>query len=134
MKTRLPHPHPLVGNPFSDLDIDAAARAQRAELEASILAARLEAMRTNVADLFLVLAQAAPELLPEAWQPVHESLVGNERYWVCPQATVGDVEEGNPEARVPPFINRPRVIREWDSLVAQAYERSRSTSAGCGPS
>lgn len=131
----LPRKCCINGSPFSDFDINETARLRRAELEASILAARLNAMRVNVADLFLVLAEAAPELLPDAWQPVHEALVANKRFWVFPDATLGDIEEGNPNALMSPFINRPRVIREWDTLVTLAYEAKRTLPSDAhGPS
>jgi hypothetical protein len=105
--------------PWCELAVDEAARTVGERLRGEALAAKLEGMRANCIELFLLLVEIAPELLPRHWSQVHEALVADERYWVHPKATLGDLEQGHFSVSTP-FINRRRVRDGWDELLERA--------------
>lgn len=70
-------------------------------------------------ELFCLLAENSPEVLPPTWATVADVIAAEEKFWVYPKATVAQIEEEAPEAFMP-FLNRKRLIAEWPQLLEHA--------------
>lgn len=108
------------GGPWCEIEIDVAKQRANEQFESAALTAKVDSLRASVVELFLLLVEIAPELLPPKWAAIHDALLANEAMWVYPRATLGDYEEGNPTDSAP-FINRRRVAAEWNELVKSAW-------------
>jgi hypothetical protein len=106
-------------SPFCAEGIRAAAKSMHGELELSALRAQLEASERAVVELFAGLAQAAPEMLPPQWALVYDILAAEERLWVYPKMTLGEIEEGTFDAFTP-YLDRCKLLSEWHSLLEHA--------------
>lgn len=107
------HPH---GGAFSDARVCAEAQSQQ---EIQLLRARLEAQTSANVELFSLLMEHAAEVLPEEWSTVADLIAAEERFWVYPSATVGQIEDGPPEAFMP-YLSRRRLRAEWPQLLEHA--------------
>lgn len=88
----------------------------RCKLEAASLTARLKASELANVELFCLLAQNAAEALPASWAAVYDMVAAEERFWVYPKMTLGDIEDGACEAFAP-YLDRARLASEWHQLL-----------------
>lgn len=80
---------------------------------------RTAACERSVVQLFALIAQHCPEVLPGVWAALYDVIAAEERLWVYPTMTVGEYEDGvEPTA---PYLSRPRLLREWPHLVEHAH-------------
>lgn len=113
---------------FFEARISEHARFNALATELELLRARLDAHGKAVVELFCLLVENSPEVLPPEWAAVADVIASEERLWVYPRATVGQIEEEPPEAFMP-FLNRKRLADEWPQLLEHArrvYECQRS--------
>ena len=108
---------PVNGGPFSGEAIRAASVQMCSELEVATLAAQLKASQMASVELFCLLAQHAPEVLPASWALVYDIVASEERFWVYPKLTLGQIEDGDDEAFTP-YLSRSRLANEWQALLA----------------
>lgn len=107
------------GDPFHENRIQAQAERAVAALELSLMKSRLESSIAGTVELFCLLAEHSPELLPGPWATVADVIASEERLWVYPCPTVGEVDDGHSEAFVP-YLNRTRLAAEWPRLLEHA--------------
>lgn len=79
-------------------------------------------------ELFCLLVENSPEVLPPEWAAVADVIASEERLWVYPRATVAQREEEPPEAFMP-FLNRKRLAEEWPPVCWSMPAGSTSASA-----
>lgn len=103
--------------PFSLVEIRAATVRMHQELELASLRAQLHAGVQATVELFCAIARHAPEHLPGLWGAVYEMVASEERYWVYPKVTLGNIEDGMDDAFAP-YLNRDKVAAEWETLIA----------------
>jgi hypothetical protein len=106
----------VTASPFCPGQIRLASHQLRCELEVATLRAGLKASELATVHLFCLLAQNAPEVLPATWAAVFEMVVAEERFWVYPKQTLGDIEDGADEIFVP-YLNHERLATEWSQLL-----------------
>ncbi|MFN9708390.1 MAG: hypothetical protein ACK53K_03875 [Burkholderiales bacterium] len=104
------------GGAFFDTRVCAEAHYRQ---EIQLLRARLEAQTSANVELFSLLMEHAAEVLPEEWSTVADVIAAEERFWVYPSATVGQIEEEPPEAFMP-YLSRRRLRAEWPQLLEHA--------------
>ena len=104
---------------FFEARISGQARFHALASELELLRARLDAHGKAVVELFCLLVENSPEVLPPEWAAVADVIASEERLWVYPRATVGQIEEEPPEAFMP-FLNRKRLAKEWPRLLEHA--------------
>lgn len=104
---------------FFEARISEQAQFKALANELEMLRARLDAHGKAVVELFCLLVENSPEVLPPTWATVADVIAAEERMWVYPRATVGQIEEEPPEAFMP-FLNRKRVAEEWPRLLEHA--------------
>lgn len=107
------------GDPFHDSRIQARAERAMVALELSMMKARLESSVAGTVELFCLLAEHSPEMLPGAWATVADVIASEERLWVYPKVTVSAVEDGSPDAFMP-HLNRAKLASEWPRLLEHA--------------
>ncbi|MFN9709625.1 MAG: hypothetical protein ACK53K_07915 [Burkholderiales bacterium] len=113
---------------FFEARISEQARFKALANELELLRARLDAHGKAVVELFCLLVENSPEVLPPEWAAVADVIAAEERLWVYPKATVAQIEEEPPEAFMP-FLNRKRLAEEWPRLLEHArrvYECQQS--------
>jgi len=103
-------------SPFCAGNMSRAAGEMRTRLEISLLRAQLASTELAVVELFCLLAENTPELLPALWGLVYDVLVAEERFWVYPRMTVADIEEGTLQGFTP-YLNRQKLAGEWRCLL-----------------
>jgi hypothetical protein len=101
---------------FFEARISEQARFHALASELELLRARLDAHGKAVVELFCLLVENSAEVLPPEWAAVADVISAEERLWVYPRATVGQIEEEPPEAFMP-FLNRKRLAEEWPPRV-----------------
>lgn len=104
---------------FFEARISEQARFHALASELELLRARLDASGKAVVELFCLLVENSPEVLPPEWSAVADVIAAEERLWVYPKATVGQIEEEPPDAFMP-FLNRKRLAEEWPRLLEHA--------------
>lgn len=114
-----PQPQTEMADEFFDARLRDQARLQPLQNELAMLRARLDAHGEAVVELFCLLAEHAPEVLPPRWATVADVIAAEERLWVYPSATVAQIEEETPEVFMP-FLNRKRIAEEWPQLLEHA--------------
>lgn len=114
-----PQPQTEMADEFFDARLRDQARLQPLRNELAMLRARLDAHGEAVVELFCLLAEHAPEVLPPRWATVADVIAAEERLWVYPRATVAQIEEEAAEAFMP-FLNRKRIAEEWPQLLEHA--------------
>lgn len=107
------------GDPFHESRLQAHAERARVALELSLMKARLDSSISGTVELFCLLAENSPELLPGPWATVADVIASEERLWVYPCPTVGEIEDGHLEAFTP-YLNRTRLAAEWPRLLEHA--------------
>lgn len=87
----------------------------------------------SVVDLFCALAENSPELLPGRWSTLFDVIAAEEKFWVYPSATVGEIEDFG-EAAFVPFLRRSALIKEWSQLLehARRVDACRETGRAWG--
>ncbi len=87
----------------------------------------------SVVDLFCALAENSPELLPGRWSTLFDVIAAEEKFWVYPSATVGEIEDFG-EAAFVPFLRRSALIKEWAQLLehARRVDACRETGRAWG--
>ncbi|MEI8301648.1 MAG: hypothetical protein WCG13_00030 [Burkholderiales bacterium] len=87
----------------------------------------------GVVDLFCALAENSPELLPARWSTLFDVIAAEEKFWVYPSATVGEIEDFG-EAAFVPFLRRSALIKEWPQLLehARRVDACRETGRAWG--
>lgn len=104
------------GGAFFDARLCAETQSRQ---EIQLLRARLEAQTSVNVELFSLLMEHAAEVLPEEWSTVADVIAAEERFWVYPSATVGQIEDEPPEAFMP-YLSRRRLRAEWPQLLEHA--------------
>lgn len=104
---------------FFDTRIRDQARVMALTNDLQLLRSRLEAHSSAVVELFCLLVENAPEVLPPEWSTVADVIASEERLWVYPTVTVGQFEEGHVDAFTP-YLNRKRLAAEWARLLEHA--------------
>lgn len=104
-------------SPFCQEQIRHTSERLRIELDVAATRAQLKASRFATVELFCLLAQNAPEVLPPSWALVYDMLVAEERFWVYPRMTLADIEEGACDAFTP-YLDRSKLASEWQDLLA----------------
>ena len=107
------------GDPFYETRVQTRTERAILTLELSLMKARLDASIAGTVELFCLLAENSPELLPGPWATIADVIVSEERLWVYPCPTVGEVEDGHLEAFTP-YLNRTRLAAEWPRLLEHA--------------
>lgn len=124
-----PQPHTETADGFFDARLRDQARLQPLRNELAMLRARLDAHGEAVVELFCLLAEHAPEVLPPRWATVVDVIAAEERLWVYPSATVAQIEEEAAEAFMP-FLNRKRIAEEWPHLLEHARRVNECRDSG----
>lgn len=122
------HIHPEQIGAFFEARISEQARFKALANELELLRSHLDAHGKAVVELFCLLVENSPEVLPPEWAAVADVVAAEERLWVYPRATVAQIEE-EPPAAFMPFLNRKRLAEEWPRLLEHArrvYECQRS--------
>jgi hypothetical protein len=101
----------------------------QAELETVTLRAQLQASESTNVELFFALAQNAPEALPGSWALLYDLVAAEERFWVYPQATLGDIEDGLADAFTP-YLSKVKLQAEWDDLLAHMHRVALAQASG----
>lgn len=87
----------ITSSPFCQEEIRLAAERQHDAIDVAVLNAQLRASQLANAELFCLLAQSAPEVLPAAWSRMLDLVAADHRLWVCQEMTVGELEDGTGE-------------------------------------
>lgn len=119
----------LGSHPIAPMNIQAAATEARMQLEMESVRAQLACSQLAVVELFSVLCRHAPELLPAAWAPLYDLICAEERFWVFPRVTLGDIEDGLGEAFTP-YLNTACLAAEWEALLRHAAKVSEAQESG----
>lgn len=101
---------------FGDAHVCAKTQLRQ---EIHLLRARLEAQTTANIELFSLLVEHAAEVLPEDWSAVADVIASEEKFWVYPSASAGQIEDETLEAFIP-FLSRHRLRAEWPELLEHA--------------
>ena len=72
-------------------------------------------------ELFRQLAEGAPELLRGHWAVLHDMVRADPRSWVCPDVTVGQIEDGTAELFVP-YLDQAALAADWHKMLAHAVQ------------
>lgn len=83
------------------------------------LEARLQADRAAVVELFSLLLQNAPEVLPPHWAAVADVVTAHRRFWVYPSPQAGLVDDDDALPFLP-YVDRERLLAEWTALLGHA--------------
>lgn len=105
--------------PFTDEYLRRTVERAETALEIAMLRARIEVHDAGVIELFCLLAEHAPEVLPAQWATVADVVLAEERLWVYPPATVGQLEDEGVMAFTP-YLNRSQIAAEWHVLLEHA--------------
>lgn len=103
------------GSTFHGRAIRCAAESARRELNYSLLELERDALEYSVIELFTLLAQVAPEMLPEAWAVLFDVIAAETKYWVYPCSTAAYVH--NSYEPFMPYLNRDRLAADWEILL-----------------
>jgi hypothetical protein len=104
---------------FFDARICEQARFEALSADLLLLRNRLDAQGEAVVELFCLLVENAPEVLPPEWATVADVIAAEERLWVYPSATLAEIEE-EPSCAFMPYLNRKRLRAEWSHLLEHA--------------
>jgi hypothetical protein len=116
-------------SPFCVGNVNRAAGEVRTRLEISLLRAQLASTELAVVELFSLLAENMPEVLPTPWALVYDMLAAEERFWVYPQMTVADIEEGTFDSFTP-YLNRQKLASEWRCLLDHTQKVLEAQESG----
>lgn len=105
--------------PFSAEYLRQAVKRAETALEIAMLRARIDVHDADVIELFCLLVEHAPEVLPAQWATVADVVLAEERLWVYPPATVGQLEDEGVMAFTP-YLDRPKIAAEWHVLLEHA--------------
>lgn len=104
---------------FFDARIRDQSQVMSLKGEVQLLHMRLDAHSSAVMELFCLLVENAPETLPAEWATVADVIAAEERLWVYPTVTVGQIEDGCVDVFTP-YLNRKRLAAEWSRLLEHA--------------
>lgn len=105
--------------PFADEYLRQAVERAETALEIAMLRARIDVHDAAVIELFCLLTEHAPEVLPARWATVADVVLAEERLWVYPPATLGQLEDEGVMAFMP-HLDRPKIAAEWHVLLEHA--------------
>ena len=111
--------HIATSGPFSAEYLRQAVKRAETALEIAMLRARIDVHDADVIELFCLLVEHAPEVLPAQWATVADVVLAEERLWVYPPATVGQLEDEGVMAFTP-YLDRPKIAAEWHVLLEHA--------------
>lgn len=115
--------------PFSDEYLRKAIENAETALEIAVLRARIDVHDAAVIELFCLLAEHAPEVLPVQWATVADVIASEERLWVYPPATVGQLEDEGVMAFTP-YLDRHKIASEWHVLLEHARRVNECRQSG----
>lgn len=98
--------------------------------EIQLLQTRLAAHNSSVIELFCLLVENAPGVIPCEWTAVADVIATEKRFWVYPTTTVGQFEEGCVTDVFMPYLNRKQLTAEWARLLEHARRVHECQTSG----
>jgi hypothetical protein len=119
----------ISSSPYSEAALNRTIAVAQVALERAFMQARVDAGSMATIELFALLAENAPEMLPAPWSTLMDIIAAEERLWVYPTATVAEIEEGLGAPHVP-YLNRAKLASEWHCLLEHAQRVSEARCSG----